>query len=113
MNLSMGYTFLMTTSYFGYDNIVELLLNRGADVTIINKDHNNALRSAIIGNSFDCTKLLVDKKVFNKKALIIASKIGNNDIIVLLHNNGYDINEVIDENDIYNSTALIMACAKK
>ncbi|CDK30995.1 Ankyrin repeats containing protein [Candidatus Babela massiliensis] len=101
-----GYTALMIFSKFGYRDIVEFLIDVGADVNAITNSirapgvigSNNSLIYAIKERHYDIIKLLIDqgadinaKNDWNITPLIEAVESGNKDIVTLLLDNDADI----------------------
>lgn len=104
-----GFTALEIATYYGYKDIVKLLINSGA---VING--TKALIIAVEKGYIDIVKMLVDKDAdvnitgeFQKSALTLAVKYGNKHLTKILLEAGADVNA----QDKLGNTALIYAAA--
>jgi serine/threonine-protein phosphatase 6 regulatory ankyrin repeat subunit B len=107
-----GYNAIMCASRKGYRDIVELLLDRGANIHEKNNKGINALMCASSEGHKDIVELLLDRgaNIHEKNnnginALIYASSKGHKDIVELLLDRGADIKE----KDCVGSNALLYA----
>ena len=111
-----GFSLLHRTAYFGYLEMIELLIDNGANVDILDEDHFTPLHSIIEGNEdnwFDTIELLIkkganvnsymywrDRKESESKESILITAIKYEmhiEVIKLLLENGADV-DFIDAN---------------
>ncbi|MBE6463682.1 MAG: hypothetical protein E7005_08050 [Alphaproteobacteria bacterium] len=100
LNISSGKNVLSEASRMGYIEVVELLIENGADVNQKNDiDGSSPLGLACINNYEDIAKLLISKKAdVNHKdregsPLIYASHHGNKELVELLIKHGAKVND--------------------
>jgi len=113
IQLYVGYTALHLASIHGRKEIVELLINAGADLNIQDNDGNTALYWASIRGHTECIELLIKagsvniniQNYYGKTALHEASRYGYKEIVELLIKAG--VNVSIQSNNGY--TALLLA----
>jgi ankyrin repeat protein len=90
-------TCLLTATENGYERIVELLINNGANMKAQNKDKSNALEISCRKGYFEMTKILIDKMDIHedinlnsgpKSLLHLATDDGAHEIVKLLLSRG-------------------------
>jgi ankyrin repeat protein len=111
---------LIASSFKDYQDVVSLLISRGADVNFKGKDGRTPLMWAA-GNSLETTKLLLENgadvkamgddgmNAFIQSAFGILSKKVDTEIMDLLLENGADINSALKGRDAAGWTALLFA----
>jgi ankyrin repeat protein len=101
-----GFTPLGFASYFGRTDIVEFLIEKGADPNIpaANPFRVAPIHSSVASNNFEITKLLLDnganpnaKQQNNITPLHSAAHLGNSEITKLLLERGADPNATMDD----------------
>lgn len=99
-----GYNAIMCASRKGYRDIVELLLDRGANIHEKNNNGINALIYASSKGHKDIVELLLDrgadikeKDCVGSNALLYASYYGHRDVVELLLDQGADIHDKNNE----------------
>jgi ankyrin repeat protein len=113
-NPFLGKTALMHASGQGLTEVVEFLLERGADANAKTDEGETALMIASAKRNSNIVKLLLDKgaevnakTTYGKTALWIASDNKHSDVVRILVNNGADVNQ----KDSQGITALMRASA--
>ena len=95
-----GFTPLGLACYFAHEAIVELLLNKGAEVNLPSKNGFNVfpIHSAIAANNIKITKLLLNKGAYPNVCqksgvapLHTAAQLGNIELIILLLEHGAEV----------------------
>ncbi len=112
IRLDDGRTALMLAAKLGASQVVETLLNNGADIHARNLNGGTALMYAAINGDLNTMKLLlnhgaevnVDAK-FNWTALMVAAAKGHTDAVLILIEHGADVNA----RDAYQWTPLMRA----
>ena len=111
---------LIACSFKDYDNVVSILISRGADVNFKGKDGRTPLMWAA-GNSLETTKILLDNgadvkakgddgmTAFIQSAFGILSKKVDTEVMDLLLENGADVNSALKGKDAAGWTALLFA----
>jgi ankyrin repeat protein len=111
---------LIACSFKDYENVVSILISRGADVNFKGKDGRTPLMWAA-GNSLETTKILLDNgadvkakgddgmNAFIQSTFGILSKKVSTDVMDLLLENGADINSALSSRDAAGWTALLFA----
>ena len=96
-------TALSFAAAFGYTEIVELLLNRGADINIRNSANRTALTYAVRNKHIECVTLLLNigadiniRDNYDQTALHAAARNGHIECVALLFKYGAVINDDID-----------------
>ncbi|WP_257282218.1 ankyrin repeat domain-containing protein [Endozoicomonas sp. ISHI1] len=109
------FTALMLASILGHKDIVERLINAGANLNARNKNGATALFMAAQENNTDCVKILIEAKAdLNARTmdgatpLLIAAKKGHTDIVKLLIEAKADLNARIKDG----ATALFIAAQR-
>ncbi len=109
-----GKTLLMVASENGNNNIIDLLLENGADINEKDKSGSDALYYAALNGRKEAVALLLDKgaSMLNKKGLMNRSVItafGKNDkeIIKIMLDKGLDVN-----GDVYEKIPLLLWLVK-
>ncbi|XP_078587226.1 uncharacterized protein LOC144868635 [Branchiostoma floridae x Branchiostoma japonicum] len=109
-----GDTALHAASAKGHDELVELLLKNGADLTMTNQHGDTALHAACAGGHGKVVELLIkngaDLNMTNQggyTALHVSCRQGHGKVVELLIKNGADLNVT----DQHGDTALHAACA--
>lgn len=110
----------LASGFEDYEDVVSLLVSRGADVNFKGKDGRTPLMWAA-GNSFPITKILIDNGAkINEKANdgmtaflqscfgILSKKVTTN-VLDLLLKNGANVNDVLTSKDAPGWTALLLA----
>ena len=112
MRLAKDETMLTIASYNGYYDIVDYLIQKGANVHLRNGNNNNALINASMSGHADEAKLLLDSGAkinargnSGKTALHFAAQNRHPEVVKLLVDN----NCCIDPQDDYNRTPLLYA----
>lgn len=108
---------LMLASTKGYLDIVKILLENRADVSLMNSHGETALVQAVSNGHIEIVKILLDKgsdpntssEMRRCSVLITAVKTGNKQIVELLVNKGANINT----QDINGTSPLMIASAYK
>jgi len=107
-------------SFKDYENVVSILISRGADVNFKGKDGRTCLMWAA-GNSLETSKILVDSgadvkakgddgmTAFIQSAFGILSKKVDTEVMDLLLENGADVNSELSGRDAAGWTALLFA----
>lgn len=111
-----GNTPLTRASNYGHTEIVNALIEAGADINYVNKENGaTALIYAINRERIDIVKLLLQKGIeeinIDRNGNLPfqrACSVGNMEIVKLLVNHGADVNYVNKENGV---TPLICACS--
>jgi len=114
---SMGSTALIWASINGSNDLVRLLLDRGADLKATDRQHGmNALQCAAMAGKADTVKLLLDRGAEvnsrdrdGKTALIWAAHYGRDETVQVLLNHGADVS--LKEN-IQGLDALLAAASR-
>ncbi len=91
-----GESLLHLATAYNQSNIIQFLVENGADVNILNKENNAPINSTILTNNLHCTKILIDHganlelidsdtilNVFKKNNLDFISLILSQDLIFL------------------------------
>jgi ankyrin repeat protein len=111
---------LIACSFKDYDNVVSILISRGADVNFKGKDGRTPLMWAA-GNSLETTKILLNNgadvkakgddgmNAFIQSAFGILSKKVDTEVMDLLLENGADVNSELTGKDAAGWTALLFA----
>ena len=111
---------LIACSFKDYDNVVSILISRGADVNFKGKDGRTPLMWAA-GNSPETSKILLDNgadvkakgddgmNAFIQSAFGILSKKVDTEVMDLLLENGADVNSALKGKDAAGWTALLFA----
>ena len=111
---------LIACSFKDYENVVSILISRGADVNFKGKDGRTPLMWAA-GNSLETTKILLENGVdvkakgddgmnaFIQSAFGILSKKVDTEVMDLLLENGADVNSELSGKDAAGWTALLFA----
>jgi len=111
---------LIACSFKDYDNVVSILISRGADVNFKGKDGRTPLIWAA-GNSFESAKILLENgadvnakgddgmTAFIQSTFGILSKKVSTDVMDLLLKNGADVNSALEGKDAAGWTALLFA----
>lgn len=111
---------LIACSFKDYENVVSILISRGADVNFKGKDGRTPLMWAA-GNSLETTKILLDNgadvkvkgddgmNAFIQSTFGILSKKVSTDVMDLLLENGADVNSALSGKDAAGWTALLFA----
>ena len=111
---------LLACSYSGYEEVVSLLISKGADVNFIGKGGKTPLMWAA-GNSFESTNLLIENgadvkakaddgmTAFIQATLGVQSKRVTTRVMDLLLENGANINATTTGKNISGWTALLFA----
>jgi ankyrin repeat protein len=111
---------LIASSFKDYENVVSILISRGADVNFKGKDGKTPLMWAA-GNSLENTKILLENgadvkakaddgmNAFLQSTFGILSKKVSTDVMDLLLENGADINSALTGKDASGWTALLFA----
>jgi len=111
---------VIACSFKDYDNVVSILISRGADVNFKGKDGRTPLMWAA-GNSLETTKILLDNgadvkakgddgmTAFIQSAFGILSKKVDTEVMDLLLENGADVNSALKGKDAAGWTALLFA----
>jgi len=124
---ALGQTALGWAAFIGYEDIVDYLIDQGANLMATDKaDVSSALKSAGLGKNINIFKkihnLLQDKVDLNDQSsdtqgetiLIVAASNGRNDIVKYLLEQGADTSLVTTEQDVnhpaYDQDALTFAC---
>lgn len=124
---ALGQTALGWAAFIGYEDIVDYLVDQGANLMATDKaDVSSALKSAGLGNNVNIFKklhlLLQDKVDLNDQLadtqgetiLIVAASNGRNEIVKYLLEQGADTSLVTTEKDVnhpaYDQDALTFAC---
>lgn len=93
------YPLLHRACYHGYLEIIELLIDNGADINILDKFNMTPLSSIIDGNEnnwFECIELLIKKGAILKEDILIEA-VRNEiyiEVIKLLLDNGADVDYI-------------------
>lgn len=95
---------MITASFYGYCDIVQLLLEKGVDVNIRDENYDTALQAAIRGDEYETAKLLMDRGAIIEDGeygnlLVTASYRGHSRVIQLLLDDGADVNAESDDHD--------------
>lgn len=110
----------LASGFEGYEDVVSLLVSRGANVNFKGEDGKTPLMWAA-GNSYPITKILIDNGAkINEKAndgmtaflqscFGILSKKVTTDVLDLLLKNGANVNDVLTSKDAPGWTALLFA----
>ena len=111
---------LIASSFKDYDDVVSILVSRGADVNFKGKDGRTSLMWAA-GNSLATTKILLENgadvkaigddgmNAFIQSTFGILSKKVTTDVMDLLLENGADVNSALAGKDASGWTALLFA----
>ncbi len=111
---------LIACSFKDYENVVSILISRGADVNFKGKDGRTPLIWAA-GNSFESTKILLENgadvkakgddgmTAFIQSTFGILSKKVSTDVMDLLNENGADVNSALISKNAAGWTALHFA----
>jgi len=111
---------LIACSFKDYENVVSILISRGADVNFKGKDGRTPLMWAA-GNSLETSKILLDNgadvkakgddgmNAFIQSAFGILSKKVDTEVMDLLLENGSDVNSELSGKDAAGWTALLFA----
>ena len=111
---------LIACSFKDYENVVSILISRGADVNFKGKDGRTPLMWAA-GNSLETSKILLDNgadvkangddgmNAFIQSAFGILSKKVDTEVMDLLLENGADVNSELSGRDAAGWTALLFA----
>jgi ankyrin repeat protein len=111
---------LIACSFKDYENVVSILISRGADVNFKGKDGRTPLMWAA-GNSLETSKILLDNgadikakgddgmNAFIQSAFGILSKKVDTKVMDLLIENGADVNSALSGKDAAGWTALLFA----
>ena len=96
-----GTTIMMTAASYGYADVVEALINEGADYNAEDSNSQTALSYAARNGHIDTVKVLLKEKkinidAFNGRALRGASYYGWYDVVELLIKGGADVNAKSD-----------------
>ncbi|XP_046585459.1 ankyrin repeat domain-containing protein 50-like [Haliotis rubra] len=97
-----GRTPVMRAVYFGHRDVYNLLVNKGADVSIETNDGRNILYSAVAGGHVDMVKYILSQHIVEinsrdkkrKTALMVSAYAGHREVFDLLVNEGADVSLV-------------------
>ena len=99
-----GWTPLMTASFHGRDEIVELLIKHDADVNALDMGGNSALHWAAFGGYAGCARQLIQNHAridarnnFGWTPLIQATARNHLDIVALLIDSGVNLDAAVDD----------------
>jgi ankyrin repeat protein len=105
---SKGKTALILAAEYGKIDIVNMLLEKGADINKTDAKGKNALMFASSEGHLDVVKLLLTKNINinkqtndNKTALMMACEAGHIDVVKFLIENGADINIIYEISNNY------------
>ncbi|MES2418962.1 MAG: ankyrin repeat domain-containing protein [Bacteroidota bacterium] len=96
-----GFTPLGLACYFGYEDIAQFLISKGAEVNVASKNGFNVfpIHSAVAANNINITKMLFEAGAYpnvcqksGMAPLHSAAQLGNIELIILLLENGADVN---------------------
>ncbi|XP_071115437.1 uncharacterized protein [Haliotis cracherodii] len=113
-----GMTALMHACYRGLAELAQMLLDRGADPELLDKESDNCLHLTCRGGCLDVAKLLLRQSMdlnqggeYGRTPLIYASYNGHEDILKLLLENGAPTS--VDSGSVTNiDSCLHLACMK-
>ncbi|XP_048250653.1 serine/threonine-protein phosphatase 6 regulatory ankyrin repeat subunit B-like, partial [Haliotis rufescens] len=106
-----GRTPLMEAAEKGHRQVFDLLVRKGADVSLVDDDGNNILHVACLGGHVDIVKYVISKKVADinsrgqywRTPLMMAAEKGHRQVFDLLVREGADVSLVDDDrNNILN-----------
>ncbi|KAF7343972.1 ANK-REP-REGION domain-containing protein [Mycena venus] len=90
---------IIVASYYGHTEIVQILLNKGANVNAAGRKWGSSLQAAAYGGHTDIVQILLDKGadvnaagVFYGSSLQAAAEGGHTDIVQILLDKGADVN---------------------
>ncbi|XP_071100543.1 ankyrin repeat domain-containing protein 50-like [Haliotis cracherodii] len=107
---------VMRAAEKGYKEVVELLVHKGADVTLVDKDGNNILHLACQKNNVELVKYVLsqdmvginDRGVYERTPVMRAARNGYKEVVELLVHKGADVTLV----DKDGNNILHLACQK-
>ncbi|XP_046582740.1 ankyrin repeat and KH domain-containing protein 1-like isoform X2 [Haliotis rubra] len=105
---------VMEAAYRGHSDVVEFLVGRGADVSLVNSDGNNVLHLACGGGDLETVKLIVSRKLVDVNSrgwnsmtpVMRAARWGRSDVVEFLVGRGADVSLV----DSTSNNVLYYAC---
>ncbi|XP_046572035.1 ankyrin repeat family A protein 2-like isoform X2 [Haliotis rubra] len=98
-----GWTPVMAAARYGHRDVVEFLVGRGADVSLVNRDGNNILHLACYGGDLETVKLILSLNVvdvnsrggrYSRTPVMEAAVYGYRDMVELLVGKGADVSLV-------------------
>ncbi|XP_046329915.2 serine/threonine-protein phosphatase 6 regulatory ankyrin repeat subunit A-like isoform X2 [Haliotis rufescens] len=95
---------VMEAAYYGHRDVVELLVSKGADVSLVDKDGNNILHYACTGGYVEAVKLVLSLNVVDinsrgwrsRTPVMGAAHSGHRDVVELLVSKDADVS-LVDE----------------
>ncbi|XP_071084672.1 inversin-B-like [Haliotis cracherodii] len=110
-----GWTPVMWAAKCGHREVVELLVNEGADVSLVNDDGDNTLHFACMGGDVETVKFVLSQNVRNvnsrgrwsRTPVVAAAENGRKEVIEVLVSDGADVS-LVDDNG---NNILHWACA--
>ncbi|XP_046548229.1 ankyrin repeat and KH domain-containing protein mask-like [Haliotis rubra] len=104
---------VMVAAWRGHSDVVEFLVGRGADVSLVDRDGNNVLHSACDGGDLEIVKLIVSMNVVDinsrgwrsRTPVMAAARRGHSDVVEFLVGRGVNVSLVDrDGNNVLHST---------
>ncbi|XP_067653868.1 inversin-like [Haliotis asinina] len=105
---------VMQAAWKGHRDVVEFLVGRGADVSLVDSNGNNVLHFACAGGDLETVKLILSMNVvninsrgwYNKTPVMMALGSGHRDVVEFLVGRGADVS-LVDRNG---NNVLLWAC---
>ncbi|XP_046582741.1 fibronectin type 3 and ankyrin repeat domains protein 1-like isoform X3 [Haliotis rubra] len=105
---------VMEAAWWGRSDVVEFLVGRGADVSLVDSTSNNVLYYACIGGDLETVKLIVSWNVldinsrgdYSRTPVMKAARNGHSDVVEFLVGRGADVSLV----DRFGDNVLHSAC---
>ncbi|XP_048247739.1 ankyrin repeat domain-containing protein 50-like [Haliotis rufescens] len=112
-----SWTPVMVAAYWEHKEVVELLVSRGADVSLVDEDGNNTLHFACMREDVKTVKFVLSQNVVDidgrgcgsRTPVMEAARAGHKEVVELLVSEGADVSLV----DVDGNNTLHFACMRR